>query len=81
FEKPPQYKVVERVMIGDHESFKFEKQYSSFEALKPGELIAKDKDGDYIAPTEDGFMMLMPSTQEHVDKRISRGAYYLMQSI
>lgn len=81
FEKPAQYRVVERVMIGDHASFKFEKQYSSFEELKPGEKIANDATGDYIAPQEEGLMMLMPSTQEHVDKRISTGAYYLMQSI
>ncbi|MCT4654330.1 MAG: succinylglutamate desuccinylase/aspartoacylase family protein [Cohaesibacter sp.] len=81
FEKPAQYKVLERVMIGDHASFKFEKEYSSFEALEPGELIAKDKTGDYVAPQQEGLMMIMPSTQEHVEKRISRGAYYLMQRL
>jgi len=81
FKQPPQYKVRERVMIGDHASFRFKKQYSSFEALKPGEKIARDKTRDYVAPKEKGLMMLMPSTQDAVDKRISRGAYYLMQRV
>ena len=76
-----EYKLRERVMIGDHASFKFRKQYSSFEALKPGEKIAKDKTRAYVAPKEKGLMMLMPSTQDAVDKRISRGAYYLMQRV
>ncbi|MCV6547068.1 MAG: succinylglutamate desuccinylase/aspartoacylase family protein [Cohaesibacter sp.] len=81
FKKPPQYKVLERVMVGDHASFKFKKDYSSFEALKPGETIAKDKTQIYKAPNKKGLMMLMPSTQAHIDKKISRGAYYLMQKI
>ena len=81
FKKPAQYKVLERVMIGDHASFRFKKQYACFEALKPGEKIAKDTTRNYVAPKEKGLMMLMPSTQEAVDKRISRGAYYLMQRL
>jgi succinylglutamate desuccinylase len=75
------FKVIERVMVGDHDSFKFTRQYHSFERLTAAELIARDKTGNYHAPNMKKLYILMPSLQKNVAARLSRGAYYLMQRV
>ncbi len=73
------FNVLERVMVGDHESFTFSRLYHSFDRLKAGELIATDKTGNYNAPTIKNLYILMPALQKNVSARLSRGAYYLIQ--
>lgn len=75
------FRVFMRVMIGDHDSFKFTRQFHSFERLTAAELIARDKTGDYHAPNRKKLYILMPVLQKNVAARISRGAYYLMERV
>ncbi|MEM9277281.1 MAG: succinylglutamate desuccinylase/aspartoacylase family protein [Pseudomonadota bacterium] len=75
------FEVFDQVMVGDAETFRFTRQYASFDRLKPGEKIAKDKTRSYEVPDEKGLSILMPALQKNVTDGTSPGAYYLMRSL
>ncbi len=79
FRKQPTFEVLEQVMVGHADSFKFTRQYSSFDKVAPGERIARDKKREYLVPQERGLYVLMPALQKNVTDKTSPGAYYLMK--
>lgn len=73
------FEVIENIMVGDAQSYRFSKLYGCFDDLKSGEIIAKDKTKTYKAPKEKGLQIMMPGLQENITNGISPGAYYLIR--
>lgn len=75
------YKVVENVIVDDGESFEFQRPLKGFDALRPNEIIARDSNKIYYAPSEQGYHVLMPAVIDNIKSGISKSAYYLMLKI
>ncbi len=77
----PKFEVLEHVNVADADTFTQMKDHESFDKVKPGQLIARDKKRDYRAPEEEGLYLLMPAKQKNVRDGVSPGAYYLMRKV
>ena len=75
------FEIVKHVTVGDAASFEYTKLYSSFDELEPNEVIAIDKEGKYLAPSESGFSLLMPGEQLAINQGTVPDAYYLIRTV
>lgn len=74
------FEIKAHISIRDAPSFRYTKTYSSFDVLGPGETIAHDSSGPYVAPDEAGFSILMPGDQKAINEGRTPEAYYLIKA-
>lgn len=73
--------MLECVPVSHHETYCYTRTFESFGALEPGELIARDELREYRAPEEADLILVMPGSEQSIQKKLNHDAYFLAKKI